>query len=396
MLAAPARLQRLVAGYRSRYDADPSVVSRAPGRAELIGNHTDHNGGQVVAAAVDLDTVIVAGPAEDHDTMRAFVPGWERDFSVDRSADRCADRHDTERLMRGVAAGLAEHGCSAPPYRAIVDSTVLPGSGLSSSAAFEVALAGVHAALAGARIDPMTAALAGQHAENHYMGKPSGLMDQLAGATGGLVQIDFADRAVATRIDGAAFMRTYRLLVIDSRADHADLTACYAQIPADMRTVAAALGAENLSKLETSAFERAQPALIGAVPERALLRALHFCDENRRVQRFVAAVRQADAPELARLLQASGDSSWRLLQNVHNDAPEQKLALTIELARRFFTDDREPGAVRVHGGGFAGTALAAVHRDDVGAFRAWMEGWLGADSVTELTISPRGLVYEPL
>lgn len=394
MPAAPARLQRLVAGYRSRYGADPSVVSRAPGRAELIGNHTDHNGGQVVAAAVDLDTVIVAGPAKDHDTMRVFVPGWERDFSVDRGADRCADRHDTERLMRGVAAGLAEHGCSAPPYHAIVDSTVLPGSGLSSSAAFEVALVGVHAALAGARIDPMTAALVGQHAENHYMGKPSGLMDQLAGATGGLVQIDFADRAVATRIDGAAFMRTYRLLVIDSRADHADLTACYAQIPTDMRTVAAALGAENLSKLEASAFER--PALIGAVPERALLRALHFCDENRRVQRFVAAVRQGDTPELARLLQASGDSSWRLLQNVHNDAPEQKLALTIELARRFFTDDREPGAVRVHGGGFAGTALAVVHRDEVGAFRAWMEARLCADSVTELTISPGGLVYEPL
>ena len=394
MLAAPARLQRLVAGYRSRYGADPSVVSRAPGRAELIGNHTDHNGGQVIAAAVDLDTVIVAGPAKDRDTMRVFVPGWERDFSVDRGADRCVDRHDTERLMRGVAAGLAEHGCSAPPYHAIVDSTVLPGSGLSSSAAFEVALVGVHAALAGAWIDPMTAALAGQHAENHYMGKPSGLMDQLAGATGGLVHIDFADRAVATRIDGAAFMRTYRLLVIDSRADHADLTACYAQIPADMRTVAAALGAENLSKLEASAFER--PALIGAVPERALLRALHFCDENRRVQRFVAAVRQGDAPELARLLQASGDSSWRLLQNVHNDAPEQKLALTIALARRFFTDDREPGAVRVHGGGFAGTALAAIHRDEVGAFRAWMEARLGADSVTELTISPHGLVYEPL
>ena len=296
--------------------------------------------------------------------------------------------------MRGVAAGLAEHGCSAPPYYAIVDSTVLPGSGLSSSAAFEGALVGVHAALAGARIDPMTAALAGQHAENHYMGKPSGLMDQLAGATGGLVHIDFADRAVATRIDGAAFMRTYRLLVIDSRADHADLTACYAQIPTDMRTVAAALGAENLSKLEASAFER--PALIGAVPERALVRALHFCDENRRVGRFVAAARQGDTPELARLLQASGDSSWRLLQNVHNDAPEQKLALTIELARRFFTDDREPGAVRVHGGGFAGTALAAVHRDEVGAFRAWMEARLGADSVTELTISPHGLVYEPL
>ena len=394
MLAAPARLQRLVAGYRSRYGADPSVVSRAPGRAELIGNHTDHNGGQVIAAAIDLDTVIVAGPAKDHHTMRVFVPGWERDFSVDRGADRCADRHDTERLMRGVAAGLAEHGCSAPPYYAIVDSTVLPGSGLSSSAAFEVALVGVHAALAGARIDPMTAALAGQHAENHYMGKPSGLMDQLAGATGGLVHIDFADRAVATRIDGAAFMQAYRLLVIDSRADHADLTACYAQIPADMRTVAAALGAENLSKLEASAFE--WPALIGAVPERALLRALHFCDENRRVQRFVAAARQGDAPELARLLQASGDSSWRLLQNVHNDAPEQKLALTIALAQRFFTDDREPGAVRVHGGGFAGTALAAVHRDEVGAFRAWMEARLGADSVTELTISPRGLVYEPL
>lgn len=390
------RVQRLVAAYRSHYGADPSVVSRAPGRAELIGNHTDHNGGEVVAAAVELDTVVVAGPAEDRDTSCVFVPDWERDFRVDRSADRTVDRHDTERLMRGVAAGLTEAGVTAPPYRAIVDSTVLPGSGLSSSAAFEVALAGVHAALAGEQIDPMTAAVAGQHAENRYMGKPSGLMDQLASATGGLVHIDFSNRAVATRVPGEQFVQTYRLLVIDSQASHADLTENYAQIPQDMHLVADALGAGKLSELEAVTFTQAQPKLIGAVPERALLRALHFFDENQRVRRFVAAAQDGDTPRLLQLLQASGDSSWRLLQNVHTEAAEQKLALTIELARRFLSADRAPGAARVHGGGFAGTALAAIHADDASDFGAWMQSWIGPDSVTKLTISPYGLLYESL
>lgn len=390
------RVRRLVAAYRSHYRADPSVVSRAPGRAELIGNHTDHNGGEVVAAAVELDTVVVAGPSEDRSTSHAFVPDWERDFRVDHSADRAEERHDTERLMRGVAAGLTEAGVAAPPYRAIVDSTVLPGSGLSSSAAFEVALAGVHAALAGESIDPMTAALAGQHAENDYMGKPSGLMDQLASATGGLVHIDFSNRAVATRVRSEQFVQSYRLLVIDSQASHADLTANYAQIPQDMRRVADALGVGRLSELELTTFAQAQPALIGSVPERALLRALHFFDENDRVRRFVAAAQHDDTPQLLQLLQASGDSSWRLLQNVHTEADEQKLALTIELAQRFFSAAQAQGAARVHGGGFAGTALAAVHADDVSAFRTWMQSWIGPDSVTELHISPHGLVYESL
>ncbi|HKK48204.1 MAG TPA: galactokinase family protein, partial [Alkalispirochaeta sp.] len=257
---AAHRLRELSERFEERFGRRPTVAASGPGRTELIGNHTDHNNGRVVAAAIDADALIVAAPAPGPEAT-LVSEGWPDAFTTYltsealNAAERSTFSHDTERLMAGVAHGLQRQGYTTPGYVAMMDSLVAPGSGLSSSAALEMALVAVHGGLSSEEIDPVAAARAGQHAENHFMDKPSGLMDQMASAVGGTVGIDFADpdNPRYHRLGLDFHSHGQRLVVVNTGGSHADLTDQYAAIPHEMKAVASALGASTLS--ETSRKE---------------------------------------------------------------------------------------------------------------------------------------------
>lgn len=404
MSAFTVDIALLVQRYRELYGQDPQVVARAPGRIEIIGNHTDHNNGSVVAAAVMQETVIVAGPATD-DVTRITSQGWDRQFAVPVTASDLKDvthLHDTERLMAGVAAGLKNLGCAAPPYHGVMASTVAPGSGMSSSAAFEVALAGVHTALAGEQITPLQAALAGQFAENEGMGKPSGLMDQLASALGGVHMMDFSapGSAKVHKIDITFAAERYRIVVIHTGGSHADLTSQYAAIPHEMHRVAEELGVQSLAETSEPALISATHRLRTALGDRAVQRGLHFFAEQARVNELVAAAGQGDSLVTAlRTMRESGSSSWRLLQNISppGAVENQPVALALAVAERFLSrETTREWALRVHGGGFAGTALAVVPEEVLAPFTACMEAVIGPDTVVPVEISNTGLSFHTL
>lgn len=366
----------------------PTHVVSAPGRTEIIGNHTDHNHGRVVAAAVTLDALAVAAPAAGgHSRLRSTA--YDSVFVASREG------HDTGRLMGGVAEGLASRGLPARAYDAVLDSTVPPGSGLSSSAALVVCLAGIHGALAGSPTPPLEAALAGQYAENNFMGKPSGLMDQLASANGGLVTIDFAEakRPEVGDLPLRLADRGYMLAVVATGGSHADLTDHYAAIPAEMKRIASLLGAEVLAEVDAAGLIADAPRLRAAAGDRAWLRALHFVDEQARVDAFVRAARDHDLGASLAIMRESGLSSWRLLQNVTvpGSTTDQATAVALAAGERLFREAGVDAAVRIHGGGFAGTILAAFPADLEHALRETMERLFGAGCLTPLTIRSQGL-----
>lgn len=392
------RVGELCDSFEEWYGSRPEVAVSAPGRTEIIGNHTDHNHGRVVAAAITQDTLIVAGripPDEEASaSLRLRSEGWEREFSVDPGAPG----HDTERLMLGVRDGLRKAGLDAPGYRACMTSSVLPGSGLSSSAALEIALAGVHGALTGEDgedIPPLRAALAGQYAENNYMNKPSGLMDQLASALGGMQAIDFRDpeAPLIHRMEVDFSTTNHQLMVVNTGGSHSDLTEAYAAISREMRAVAAALGVSYLSETTRKDLFKNLSTTRSAVGDRAVLRAMHFFEEQERVSAFVDAVDTRSIHDVLDLMRESGDSSVRLLQNVHTGSDrDQSLALGLELTRTYLRQRGATGAYRVHGGGFAGTMLVVMPEDLIPEYRNAMQRAFGDHAVVPLRIRYQGLV----
>ncbi len=394
------RVDELKAEYQEHFGTKPEVVASAPGRTEIIGNHTDHNNGRVVAAAITLDTLVVAGPSSPGESgpdtvMRLISSGWDREFvATPGTAD-----HDTEKLMLGIREGLLKQDLPAPGYQAFMASSVLPGSGLSSSAALEVALAGVHATLSGSEISPLQAARAGQYAENHFMKKPSGLMDQYASALGGMQAIDFADprapRVHEIEIDFSE--SNHRLMVVNTGGSHADLTDAYGEISREMHAVAEALGARTLAETDRRKLLANLTAVRRTIGDRAVLRALHFFEEQDRVLSFADAADSRLNHDILELMTESGDSSIRLLQNVHTgSATDQSLALGIELTRTYLRQRGAVGACRVHGGGFAGSMLVAIPEDLVHEYRVAMHRAFGEDSVIPLEIRRQGLISAKL
>ena len=359
----------------------------APGRTEIGGNHTDHQLGRVLAGAVSLETV--AAVAENGENIvRVQSEGYPRcEIALDELSIRPAEFGTTAALIRGVAAGTGlQKG-----FDAYVTSTVLPGSGLSSSAAFEVLLGVIANHLSGAGLTSVEIAQLGQRVENEYFGKPCGLMDQMASAVGGVITIDFADpaRPVVEHLDFDLAAQGHALCIIDSGADHADLTDEYAAIPREMKAVAAVFGKDVLRDVDETDFLAQLPAVRAKAGDRAALRALHFFAENRRVTAQVDALRAGDFEAFLRLINESGRSSWLYLQNVvpTGATAHQELALSLALAQRLLNGR---GACRVHGGGFAGTIQAFVPTDMLEEFKAGMEAVLGEGSCHVLSIRPEG------
>ena len=359
----------------------------APGRVELGGNHTDHQHGCVLAAAVELELRAAVTP-NGTGTIRVFSDGFApAEVDIGGWDVRPEERNTTAALVRGVAAQFAARGAVLSGADIRVTGQVPVGSGLSSSAAFEVLLGRVFNGLfCGGAVSAEDIARMGQAAERDYFGKPCGLMDQMASSVEGLVYMDFADpaRPVVERIGCDLRRSGYLLCVVDSGADHADLTADYAAIPEELRQVCRVFGRDVLREVDEAAFYRRLPEVRAAAGDRAVLRAIHVFDENRRAKAEAEALRRGDLGAFLALVNESGASSWQYLQNVAAADPRhQALALTLALCRRALAGQ---GAVRVHGGGFAGTALAFVPETLCPQFQRQVEQTLGVDRCRFLSV----------
>ncbi len=368
--------------------ADFSLFSTA-GRVELGGNHTDHNLGRVIAAAVNLDTIAAVTPT-DNNAVIFNSEGYEPvTVNLDTLEPIAEEQESTAALIRGIAAGFVQRNLEVGGFQATVSSRVLKGSGLSSSASIEVLVATIFNNLYnGDFLSLVELAKIGQFSENIYFGKPSGLMDQLACAHGGIITIDFADdenpeiQEVAT-----SFLEYgYHLVVVDTKGDHANLTTEYAAIPFEMRQVANYFEAEQLREVDPEEFFQQLPLLRSTLHnDRALLRAMHFFEENTRVQEMLAALEGKDITTYLHLVKESGESSFCFLQNLYPPAAtqEQGLSLAIALTKRLLGPE---SVVRVHGGGFAGTIQAYVLESDLHHYITEMERVYGEKAVNIIAI----------
>ena len=382
----------LDAGFAAAFGGAPERYFSAPGRTEIGGNHTDHQRGRVLAGAVNLDTV-AAVKLNGTDTIRIQSKGYPLCVvELSQLTPVESEINTTPALVRGVAARFAQMGCQVKGFDAYCESTVLPGSGLSSSAAFEVLVGTIvnHLFWEGKATQPEVAQI-GQYAENVFFGKPCGLMDQMASSVGNLVTIDFFDKEkpVIEPVDFDFAACGHALCIIDSGADHADLTDEYAAVPGEMKAVAAHLGKEVLTQIDEKDFYNAIPELRKACGDRAVLRAIHFYQENARVPHQVAALREGNFDQFLSLVKQSGHSSYMYLQNVipAGYKQHQDVAVALALCEHYLAGR---GAYRVHGGGFAGTVQAFVPYDMLDAFVAGVDGVLGAGACHVLSIRPQG------
>ena len=387
------RYTHLADAYRANFGGECELFVSAPGRAEVVGNHTDHNRGRVLAASVNLDSV--AAVADNHSNrVCLFSEGYDQPFIVNLNDLEVFEdeKNTTSALIRGVAARLKQLGYKIGGFNAQVTSTVFKGSGLSSSAAFEVMLVAAFDALFnGWVIDAKENARISQYAENVYFGKPCGLLDQTASAVGGLVALDFAPEIASVEAMTYDFKsKGYAVCVVSAGGDHGDLTDAYASITIEMHQVAQAMGVDVLAKVTPAQLMEALPKLKNQVPDRAILRAFHFVDETRRVSDAIDALRRDDLNAFFNAVIESGESSWKLLQNLHAEGSEnQEMPLACEISRRML---RGRGAWRIHGGGFAGTILAFVPLDMLDRYASVMDGVFGKGATTVLSIRPQGVV----
>ncbi len=383
---------RLDSGFSTAFGGEAQRYFSAPGRTEIGGNHTDHQRGRVLAGAVNLDTV-AAVRVSGTNVIRVQSKGYPLcQVDLDNLEPVAAEINSTPALIRGVAARFAQLGCKVGGFDAYCESTVLPGSGLSSSAAFEVLIGTIinHLFFDG-RVSQAEVAQIGQYAENVFFGKPCGLMDQTASAVGGLVTIDFADKAHPDiRPVHFDFSTTgHALCIIDSRADHADLTDEYAAIPGELKEICDCLGREVTTEIPEEEFYAAIPKLRETCGDRAVMRAMHEYNENRRVPEQVACLEKGDFEGFLSLIRESGFSSWMYLQNVipAGYVRQQPVAVALGLCEHYL---RGKGAYRVHGGGFAGTVQAFVPFELLDSFRAGIDAALGEGACHVLSIRPQG------
>ena len=384
----------------------------APGRTELAGNHTDHNRGKVLAASIQLDCIAVVQKRNDNIVFFRSAGYPDVKINLENLSMIPAEEHTTDALIRGIAAGLTQHygkdNFTAGGFTASVHSFVVPGSGLSSSAAIEVLICRIFDSLYGkGNLSSLKIAQISQFAENNYFGKPCGLMDQTACATGGAVAIDFADAGCpkVRQINFDLSSAGYALCVVDTGGSHANLTPDYASVPAEMAGIAKFFGKSVLRELDKETVLKNAADLRKNLGDRALLRALHFFDENQRVETMTEALAEMEAAKTAEaklsvlysyleLVNESGDSSWKLLQNVYspNYPDAQAISIALALTKDFFKKHKLKGACRVHGGGFAGTIQVYLPVDVMPVYRDYIETFFGIYAVTELRIRSIGAV----
>ena len=392
LVLAKETARSLQEGFAAAFGSTLTDYFSAPGRTEIGGNHTDHQRGRVLAGAVNLDTN-AAVRVNGTDTIRILSKGYPMcEVNVLELNPVESEINTTPALIRGVAARFAQMGCKVKGFDAYCESTVLPGSGLSSSAAYEVLIGTIinHLFFDG-RVSQAEVAQIGQYAENVFFGKPCGLMDQTASAVGNLVTIDFADtdHPDIRPVDFDFAASGHALCIIDSRADHADLTDEYAAVTLELKAICKHFGKEVTTEISEEAFYAALPELRKSCGDRAVMRAIHEYNENRRVPQQVAALESGDFDTFLRLVKESGFSSWMYLQNVipAGYVANQAMAVALGLCEHYL---KGKGAYRVHGGGFAGTVQAFVPFELLDSFRTGIDAALGEGACHVLSIRPQG------
>lgn len=373
------------------YDREVNIMS-APGRTEVCGNHTDHNNGKVLAASINLDAIAVVSKNDDN-IIRVKSKGHKMNVvDLDDLIPNEANFGSSTTLVQGVAATIKNLGYTVAGFDACTTSDVMGGSGLSSSAAFEVLLGSILSYMFNdGKISPVEIAKVAQYSENVFFGKPCGLLDQMASSVGTFVTIDFKSTKdpVIKKIDFDFSKSGHSLCIVDTHGNHSDLTDDYAAVRAEMESVAQALGKNVLREVSYEEFFAALPELTGRVNDRAILRAIHFFNENKRVEKAVECLENNDFEGFKQVIIDSGCSSFMLNQNVYTpkNPTEQKLSLALAISKELLDGK---GAWRVHGGGFAGTIQAFVPNDMLDEYKKTIEGVFGEGSCHVLIIRPVG------
>ena len=399
------RINHVIKKYSEMFSADDDIhLFSAAGRSEIGGNHTDHQRGQVLAASLSIDS-IAAAAAVPENVITVYSEGYDT-YRIDLDDLEIRDEESgAAALIRGVAAGFSKKGFKIGGFRAYVTSDVLGGSGLSSSASFEsligVILSGLYN---NDTVSAVDIAKIGQFAENHYLKKPCGLMDQMACSVGGFVHIDFAKNGDADpffddsypsirRIEFNPEDYGYTLCITDTKASHADLTDEYAAIPAEMKEVAAFFGKEVLSEVSEEEFLRKIPEIRKATGDRAIVRAIHFFEENKRVISEAGSLLADDFNGFMKSFAASAKSSFQYLQNVFcvKDAGQQSMSIALAVSDIYLATPAK-GAVRVHGGGFAGTIQTFVKSEYADEYIKTMDALLGEGSSRTYSIRKYGCI----
>lgn len=378
--------------FRQYFGEKDVEIYSAPGRSEVCGNHTDHQHGHVLAAAVNLDAVAVVAPVDDRMIRLVSDDLPMAVIDLNDMEQRENEVGTTEALIRGVASGLSEWGYQVGGFEAFVTSDVLMGAGLSSSASFESLIGSVLSGLYNdMKVSSVEIARIGQFAENEYFGKPCGLMDQMACSVGGLIYIDFQDKEnpVIEQVPCDLESNQYSLCIVDTKGSHADLTDDYAAIPEEMKQVAEVFGKSFLREVEEAEFDADIAGLRDKVSDRAVLRAMHFFEEQKRVVKGVNALRKNDFAQFLDVIQDSGNSSSKILQNIYSpkDVHTQNVTVALAISEHLLQDN---GVCRVHGGGFAGTIQAFVKDEKVGEYKQRIESVFGEDTCHVLKIRPCG------
>lgn len=389
--AQKARYMQAIDTFISLYGDKEVAIFSTPGRSEVCGNHTDHQHGEVLATAINLDIIAVVAKHDHHIKIQSDDYDIQA-IELTDLAPKEAEKETSEALIRGTLARFQELGLAIGGFEAYMTSDVLQGSGLSSSAAFEVMIGTVLSGLYHEKpLDPVTIAKIGQYSENVYFGKPCGLMDQCACSVGGLIHIDFKNTQAPVvekvHVDFSEFKHS--LCIVDVHASHADLTDDYASIPAEMKQVASFFNEEVLREVDEDDFLSQLSDVREATSDRAVLRALHLFNENKRVRQACAALENQDFRAFKNTIRASGDSSFKYLQNVYSNQNinQQAVSLALALSEVILGDH---GVCRVHGGGFAGTIQAFVEDDYVKIYQQEIEHYFGKGSCHILKIRQYG------
>ncbi|MCG8568754.1 MAG: galactokinase [Spirochaetes bacterium] len=369
---------------------DEIEMFSSSGRVEIGGNHTDHNHGKVLTASIDLDSIAVAAKADKEVVIKS--EGYAQPFHVNlEKLEYSKDDDGTTALLKGILTGFKEQNYLVGGLNIYITSNVYHASGLSSSASFEMLICSIlNFFYNGNKINPIIQAKIGQFAENTYWKKPSGLLDQIACGYGGIITIDFKDTATPD-IKKINYNEDFSLVIVNPGEDHADLTPEYAAVANEMTSVATALNKNSCREIQLSDVVSKLDVLRKQLGDRAILRAIHFFEENNRVDLQVKALESNDFVQFCRLIDESGDSSWKLLQNLYSCSTPEKQGIPISLVlSKMFIQKHDNGACRVHGGGFAGVILVILPNELIEGYIEYMKKHLKTDQIAKIKIRDHG------
>ena len=389
-----ARFKNLADNFSKIYGQDKAEYFTAPGRTEIIGNHTDHNGGKVIAGSINLDTIGAAYP-NGTQVIRITSEGYRDEIVVDLTKlSKSNYKKGTAALVAGMMEGAQKNGFETGGFDAYVSTNVIAAAGVSSSASFEMLICTIIDYFFNeSKMSFNDYAKVGQYAENVYWDKASGMMDQMACAVGGPVLFDFADRndLKYSKLDFSYGKFDHKLVIVNTGKGHADLSQEYSEIPGEMKAAAKVLGAELLHE---TTLENLLAHVNEIQDDRAILRSIHFFEETSRVERAAEAIGKADYEEFLKLMDESGRSSWELLQNCYcmKDCHEQKIPLVLALTQ-LFLNKIGGGICRVHGGGFAGVIAAIVPENEMENYVEYISQYVGRENVYPMDIRAIGAVH---